>query len=178
MRNKVLLIAGSILIAFGLLQIISYFLNINFFAILFALCLILVGVIMLLRPNFRFLGSGAKFRPIYEISRYTEWTVQNEEIWMFVGDIHLDLSRAVLPPGETTIRVYGFVSDVELLAAEDIGLSISSAGFLNQTNFLGQKREVFFTPARYKSDNYSDFERRIRLEYMGFVIELNLEYVT
>ena len=97
---------------------------------------------------------------------------------MFVGDIHLDLSRAEIPPGETTIRVFGFVGEVEILAREDIGLSISSAGFLNQTNFLGQKREVFFTPANYKSDNYPEFERRMRLEFMGFVVELNLDLVS
>jgi len=178
MRNKVLLIAGSLLIAFGLLQIISYFLNINFLAIAFALCLILVGVILLIRPNFGFPGPGAKFRPIYEISRHKEWTAQNEEIWMFVGDIHLDLSRAEIPPGETTIRVFGFVGEVEILTPDDIGLYISSAGFLNQTNFLGQKREVFFTPANYKSDNYPEFERRMRLEFLGFVVELNLDLVS
>jgi hypothetical protein len=177
MRNKVLIIVGSILIAFGVFQIISYFLKVNFLAILFALGLIILGVILLLRPNFKLLGPGAKFHPICEINRNTQWTAQNEEIWTFIGDIHLDLSRADIPPGETTIRIFGFVGDIEVLAVEDIGISISSAGFLNQTNFLGHKREIFFTPVRYKSDNYSDFDRRIHLEYMGFVVESDLELV-
>ena len=178
MRKNALIIAGSILIAFGVLQIISYFLDINFLAILFALSLIILGIILLLRPNLGFPGPGTKFRPICEISRHMDWTARNEEIWMFVGDIQLDLTRAEIPPGETIIRIFGFVGDIELLSAPDIGLSISSAGFLNQTNFLGQKREVFFSPVSYKSDNYPEFERRIRLEYLGFVVELKLDLIS
>jgi lia operon protein LiaF len=165
------------LIAFGVLQIFSYFLKVNFLAILFALGLIILGIILLLRPNIGLLGPGAKFRPICEINRNTEWIAQNEEIWTFIGDIHLDLSRADIPPGETTIRIFGFIGDIELLSAQDIGISFSSAGFLNQTSFLGQKREVFFTPVSYESDNFTEFERRIRIEIMGFVVESNLELV-
>jgi lia operon protein LiaF len=165
------------LIGFGVLQIFSYFLKVNFLAILFALGLIILGVILLLRPEFAFLGPGAKFRPICEINRNSEWVAQNEEIWTFIGDIQLDLSRADIPPGETTIRIFGFVGDIDLYSAQEIGISITSAGFLNQTNFLGQKREVFFTPVSYKSANFVEFERRIRIEIMGFVVESNLELV-
>ena len=63
MRNKVLLIAGSLLIAFGLLQIISYFLKYQFFGdclrALFDTC----GFDFINTPEFRISGTRSKIPP-------------------------------------------------------------------------------------------------------------------
>jgi predicted membrane protein len=177
MRNKILIVSGSLLIALGVFQVLGYFLNINFWAVFFALVLIAVGVVILLRPNLSIFKPNTKIRPLYELDRRTRWQAQDEEIWMFVGDIYLDLSRAEIPPGETLMRVYGFIGEVNILTSEPGALSVSTSGFLNQTNIFGKKQEVFFTPVNYSNEDYAAHESRFRIEFIGFVVELNLEKV-
>lgn len=177
MRRKTLIIIGAGLIAMGTLQILSYYLNINFWAVFISIGLILLGIFLLLRPKMSLSDRSLKLVPIYEIQRYDAWTPVDEDIFMFVGDIDLDFSRARLLPGETTIRIFSFVSEIRLLANEHTKISISSFGFLNQTNYLGDKKDLFFTPSSYQSEFNDAQGSDIRLEVYGFVVELNFDTV-
>ena len=177
MRRNGLIIFGGLLIALGIFQIISQALNINFWAICFPIGLITIGILIIWRPKLFWPGPSAKFRPFGDINRQGDWLVENEEIYIFVGDIRLDLTRTVIPSGLSTIRLYGFVGDVDLLITQDTDFSISSYAFLTDSKILGRKRDVFVSPLDYSSEGFESAERKLRIETYFFVNELKINQV-
>lgn len=176
MRDKGLLVVGSTLILIGILIFFSNVFNINFWAFCWPIALILLGIWLLFQPRLKLWGADVNVRLLGNILRRDAWIVSDEEIFIFVGDARFDLTQAEIPTGETTIRIYGFVGDVKITLPEpdDIGFSISSMGFVNDTRILDNKRETFLTPVDYKSEGYESSERKVRFVIYYFVIDLDV----
>jgi predicted membrane protein len=175
MRNSGMLFLGFLLILFGGLALVSQLFHIDFGTICWPVGLILVGLFMLVRPRLMPAGTHLDFRPLGDVRRHGVWTVQSEEFWSFVGDTKLDMSEADIPPGETVLRVYGFVGDVRLRLPQEVGFAVNSTAFLSETKMLGDKQDTFISPFEYTSPGYESAGRKIRLESWFFVANIKVE---
>lgn len=175
MGKQTQLILGGILVLWGILIVVSNVFNIDFSAICWPTLLILLGVAILLRPRWLKPDMQWGIRPIADIKRRGVWTASNEEIWTFVGDVKLDLTEAQIPSGETLLRIFGFVVDVDVRLPADVGLAVSSTAFVNEVEIQGQKNETFFGPINYTSPGYENAERKLRLETLFFVADIDIE---
>jgi len=92
-----------------------------------------------------------------------------------VGDLRMDFSQALLPEGETTIRVVGFVGDINLVAPVDAGISVAASGFLTSAKIFGQKQDTFLATERYISEGYTEAARRLHIETLMFVNDLDIK---
>jgi len=173
MRNQGQLFAGSLLIFLGLLFLVGTLFNINVWAFCWPLGLILLGVWILLRPQFN-PNTPVNMTPLGSVRRGGAWRVANEEFWILVGDADFDLTRADIPAGETTLRLFGFVNDVTLIVPQGVGFAVSSTAFVTDLNILGQQHESFVMPYTFTSDDYASAERRVRLEATHFVTSIKV----
>lgn len=176
MRNQGQLLFGGLFIFFGLLFLIGTVFNINVWAFCWPIGLILLGVWILLRPQLS-PGTQVRVTPLGNVRRDGAWRVANEEHWIFVGDVDLDLTRADIPAGESTLRFFGFVNDITLIVPQGIGIAVSSTAFVTDSNVLGQKEETFVMPYAFTSDDYAAAERKVRLETMCFVASIKVRRV-
>jgi lia operon protein LiaF len=177
MRNRGQVFVGAALVIIGVVLAIGAIFKIDVWAFCWPLALILVGVWFLVRPRFLSPGTFSNFHPLGGIRRFGSWTVANEEIWMFVGDVELDLVHAELPAGETTLRIYGFVGDVDVSLPADVGLSYTSTAFVTDSRINERKLEGFILPTSFTSDNYLAAEKRIRLETLFFVADVKVRII-
>ncbi|MFZ6028351.1 MAG: cell wall-active antibiotics response protein LiaF [Chloroflexota bacterium] len=176
-RNTGLLFVGLVLIAIGVVSLISNWIDVNWFSLLCPSLLIFLGVWMLIRPRqVGFIGD-ANVVFIGEIERSGSWQATGESFLTFVGDIDLDLTKAELPLGETSYSFTGFVTDAEVLVPADVGVRLSAAGFITEVKIQGHKQERFLAPLNWTSENYAAAERKIRLDATGFVNELKVRQV-
>ena len=174
MRDQRQIFFSLVLILAGLVFLIGTVLDVNVWAICWPSGLILLGLWILLRP--RLLGPDTALRMglFGSVRRDGVWSVADEEIWSFVGDVKLDLTQTEVPLGETRLRFFNFVSDITLRVPDDIGLALSSAAFFMEVKMLGKKREAFVTSVNLKSDNYETAERKVRLEVTCFVADVKV----
>jgi predicted membrane protein len=172
MRNRGQLIFGGILILFGLLALFESLFNIDIGAIFWPLVLIAVGALLMLRPRFAPPGSEVWFRFFGGVNRKGVWQVRNEEVWMFIGDVRLDLTQAELPPGESTFQVSGFIGDIDLIIPAGTAVDVHSNGFITSAKWLGNKQDHFLTPAIYTSPGYELAERKLKLRTNFFITDL------
>jgi hypothetical protein len=177
MRNRGQVYIGAALVIIGVVLALGALFKINVWAFCWPVGLILVGVWVLVRPRLVSSGTFANFHPLGEIHRYGNWQVTNEEIWTFVGDVDLDLLQADLPIGETTLRIYGFVCDVDVTLPADVGLSYNSTAFLTDARVNEHKLESFVVPSSFTSDNFLMAEKRIRLETLLFIADAKVRIV-
>lgn len=175
MSKRMQLILGSLILLFGLLVLLENVFDISFWSFCWPVALILLGVFLLFGPRLRPSGSEVNIRFFGGVNRKENWTVANEEIWMFVGDVRMDLSQAEFPEGETSIRVIGFVGDIDLIAPADAGLSVAASGFLTSSKIFGRKEDTFLSTQRFVSEGYAESTRRLHVETLMFVNDLNIK---
>ncbi len=175
MQNRGQLIAGSFLILFGGGLLLASILRINFWAICFPLGLILLGLFFLVaRQPVIGVTSNSGVHFVGDIIRSGEFPVKNEEFSLFAGDVRLDMSRAQFPAGETTIRVNGFVGDIDVIVPADVAVSLSSTGFITDTELNAQRVERFLSNAQLITSDYATAERKLRLLTAFFVADVNV----
>lgn len=174
MRSYLQVVFGGLVLLFGLSIIIGVLFDINVLGIYFSVGLILLGIWILVRPRILPEDSDIRLLLFGDFKRRGDWKVQGEEIWMFVGDVRLDLTGAQIPSGETTFRVLAFVGDIDLKIPEGIGVSVSSIGMVSDTKIMGKKRDYIFTPLEYKNDLYDTAESKINLETVCFVGDIDV----
>ena len=174
MRNQSQLLFGALLILLGLLFLIGTVFNINVWAFCWPIGLIVLGVWILLRPQLS-PDTQVHMTPLGSVRRDGAWRVASEEHWIIVGDASFDLTRADIPAGESTLRLFGFVNDVTLIVPQGIGISVTSTAFVTDSNILGQKEETFVMPYAFTSDDYASSERKVRLEATYFVASIKVK---
>ncbi len=175
MRNRWLILVGILFILWGLMSLISIVFHVNAGAFCLPVALIALGVWLLVRPRVIGPGTGFHLLLLGDLRRSGDWGVTNEEIWVGVGDLRLDMTQAEIPAGETTLHILGFVGDVELHLPPDVGVAVSSAAFVTDARILGQRYETVFDTLHVTSEGYETATRKIRLEVTAFVADLRVE---
>ncbi len=175
MRNRWLILLGALLILWGVLSLIGTLFHVNAGAFCLPVALIVLGVWLLVYPRVIAPSTGFHLLPLGDLRRSGAWSVANEEIWIGVGDVKLDMTQAEIPAGETTLRVLGFVGDVNLRLPQNVGIAVSSAAAVADAKILGRHYHNVFGPLHVASDGYETAERKVRLEVTTFVADLHVE---
>ena len=174
MHNRGYIVIGAVIIALGVVALISAWIGVDFCALAFPLALIAAGVYIILRPRFAPPGTAMHVRLLGDVKRTGAWTALDEEQWILIGDATYDLTQATLPPGETLIRVLGFVGDLKLIVPETVPIAVSSAAFLTSSKVYGKKRDTFLEPFETASEGYDAAESKLRFESWHFVTGLKM----
>jgi lia operon protein LiaF len=177
MRSRGQIFIGGLLILIGLAFLIGRVFNVDVWVFCWPVGLIGLGVWLLLRPRMVGPDTVVQFRALGDIRRRGAWEVGDEEFWIGVGDVDLDLTGATIPIGETRLRFFGFVGDVEVIVPEGVGVWVSSTAFLTDGKLLGRKEEHFLVPVHVSSDDYEMAERKVRVEVTFFVTDLKVRRV-
>jgi hypothetical protein len=179
MQNRNQMLVGSFFILCGGAWFVASILHISFWAICFPLGLILLGVLFLVVKPPLFVGTtsegGTHF--VGDIVRGGEWTVKNEEFYMFVGDVRLDMTRAQFPVGETTIYLNAFVADIDVSVPSDVAVSLSSTSFVAEAELNGQHVERFPSGVQMSTPDYTTAEHKLRLVTTCFVVDVNVKTI-
>ena len=169
--NRTVIFWGLVLVVGGLVLLAGNLFNINVWALFWPVVLIVLGVWFLMRPASSMPAGITTSRFVGEMHRSGPWQVVNEEFSQFVGDMHLDLTQAVIQPGETRLRFSGFVGDLKFTVPEGVGVSLVASSFVSEVNLFGQHRSSIFTPVEFSSPGYATAERRLRVEMSYFVLD-------
>ena len=176
MSNRGQLVFAVVIIVVGVVLLIGSLFDIDVWALGWPTALILLGLGLLFRPKL-VRGDAATRQKVLlgDIRRRGAWQVMEEELWMGVGEIRLDMTEAEIPDGETTIRIWSIDSPVRLTVPEGVGVAVSSTAFYTDARFFGRKRESILAPLRASSDGYATAEPRLRLEIMSFSGDIKIE---
>lgn len=95
----------------------------------------------------------------------------------FIGDVKIDLSKAMIPEGESTMTISGVIGNVDVYVPPDVEVSVSSSAFIGDMNLLGSKKSGM-SPNLYKvSSEYGDSPRRIKISISLFIGDVDVKYL-
>jgi hypothetical protein len=166
MYNRWQVYVGVAIIVVGVIFLVGTVVDIDPWAICFPVLLIAAGVLVLSRPQ---LFTTGRLKLLGSVQRRGTWQVADEEFYIGVGDVRLDMTSADIPQGETSIRVLIGVGSVSVRVPEGVGVSVSSIGFVTDAQGLGRKQVGFLTPFEVTSDDYHTAGHKLHLETVNFV---------
>jgi predicted membrane protein len=175
MRNRGQVVIGAVIIVVGLVWLLGAVFHIDMGKLCLPAALIAVGIYLLARPAFVGPDTALRASLFGPVRRGSDWEAKDEEIWLFIGDVRLDLAQAQLPAGETRVRIVSFVGDVRLKIPAGVGVSIASTAFVSTIRAFGQKREILVAPVHLTNEGYEAAECKIRLETFSFISEVGVE---
>lgn len=164
---------GGLLVLIGIIALLGSLLRIPAGALIWPLLLIGLGVWLILRPHIA-TDRLLTFRLLGDLRRRGPWALHDEEIWLIIGDVDLDLTQAEIPEGETCLRLYGFVGDVDITIPEGLAFQMRDVAFVSDAKILGGKQETFLSPITYATPNYQESKRRVRVEMVHFVSDITV----
>jgi len=164
---------GLLLITCGLLFLIGNVFGLALGKLFWPALFILLGIWLLRPPQHEGVERSSNGF-IQDLKRNGDWVVENESFHVFIGDLKLDLTEAVLPPGETTLYFSGFIADIKIRIPEEIGVKLSSSAFINEVNVLGQKRGGVFAPAEMQTTEYKAAEKRLHIVASHFISDVKV----
>jgi lia operon protein LiaF len=174
MDKRWILWIGIIIVVIGVFLLVGELFQFSAGAFLFPAVLVGLGVWLILRP--RMLGPNGQVyaRILGDVVRKGAWQVKAEELWLIIGDIHLDLTEAQVPEGETTFTIYGFVNDIKLTVPEGIGISLHCSAFVSEARMYGEKESAIFMPLDRNSDDFETCTRKILIRTNNFVADVKV----
>ena len=166
------IVLGIVLIFLGLFSLSDALFNVDLGRFVGPLILVGLGLLLILRPRRAKAGVQVEMPILGDIRKNGAWEVTQHEFWWFVGENRLDFSAAIFPQGEGTIKIVGFVADVKIILPADVGLQLESASFVSELMLPEGKQERFLSRLSYQSPNFSQVEKRVLIETVGFVSEI------
>lgn len=178
MRNQTQLFFGLLVILIGVLFLVGNLFDISIGAFCWPIGLILVGLWLIMRPRMAGPNTGTNFLFLGDAERSGQWTVTDEEFYTFIGDMDMDFTKADIPVGETQLRFYGFINDIDVFVPADVGVAVQSSAFVTSFKAVGEGDEdSFLMPLNWQSDNYKLAERKIRLEAGHFIADIKVRQI-
>jgi len=175
MRYQGRALLGVLIIVIGLLILFGNLFEVDLGKFCWPVGIILLGILLLLRPVLARPGTDFRVALFGPVRREGVWLLGEEEIWLFLGDVRLDLSQAEIPAGETEIRVFSFIGDVKVTVPEGVAVSASTVGLLTTTRLFDRKRDSLVVPVQMDSEGYEAAERKLRLETVHLIGDVKIK---
>lgn len=169
------MVIGAALIVLGVFSLLDVLFDIDLGRFLGPLILIGLGLLLILRPKMAGNNVQVQMPILGEVRKTGTWQVDDLEIWWLVGSNLLDFRNAEFSPGVSIIKLFGFVTDVDIILPEDVGLDISAMAFISEFKGLDHNDDRFLSALQVQSPNFDRAEKKVRLESVAFVSELKVK---
>lgn len=144
-------------------------------SIAWPLILIAVGLWIILRQSGYF--TSGRGRNSYVLDHifgdvkleHVAWDLKDMDVNVVIGDVALDLSRARIPDGLTTIRIRSFIGDLDIVVPQGLAVSAVASAAVGALHVLGEKRDGFFQDIAFATPDYDTAAKKVRIE-IGLVI--------
>ena len=177
MRNRGMVFIAILIIGLGVVLLLGNLFDINFGAFCFPLGLILIGLFVLLRPRTVEPGTTSRTVLLGDFEQAGPGELSAEEYFGFIVDAKYDLTKLDIPPGETVIKGFSFIGEVEIFAPADIGVEINGSSFVTEFKQAGEEEQSYFlSPLNWKSDGYKMMEKRVRFDLTQFIGDIKLRW--
>jgi lia operon protein LiaF len=98
---------------------------------------------------------------VYLIDRRFELTDMNMSYG--ISDVKMDLSKAIIPEGESTIVISGLIGNVDIYIPDDLDVSIAATVMAGYLDVPGYKRGGVNRQAKWATKGFEHARRRVKI---------------
>lgn len=102
------------------------------------------------------------------------WQLRDVRASAVIGDMKIDLSKADIPDGETTIDLRAVIGDIDVWVPRDLPVALEARCTFVTINHFGLKQDVFLRRYVHTPAEYASAPRRVRVQADLVFGDLNL----
>lgn len=95
----------------------------------------------------------------------------------FIGDVKIDLSKAIIPEGESTIVISGIIGDIDIYVPADLEVAITSSAFVGDMDIIGDRSSGLSSKIHASSPNYDSSTRKVKISISLFIGDVDVRYI-
>ncbi|WP_165820796.1 cell wall-active antibiotics response protein LiaF [Pueribacillus theae] len=174
---------------------IVLFLNINLFALFIAAVMMYFGYNMLKKQN----TNDKKHEPSPNSedsienhvtdssarrSLFGEFHMMNDRyeledltISHGIGDVKIDLTKAIIPAGETVLVVSGWIGDIDIYVPYDLDVSINASVTIGELEVFGNKQSGISRSLSKRTESYTSAEKKVKLILSLTIGDIDVRYL-
>lgn len=107
------------------------------------------------------------------------WELKPIQISHFIGDSVIDLTRAAIPLGETTIHVTAFIGDVKIFIPNDLDVEVRvmASSFIGDMKVLDRRESGFLRSVRTQTSHYEEADRKLIVTTSMFIGDITIKKI-
>jgi lia operon protein LiaF len=163
---------GYILLAVGILMLLS-----DHLSIIVAIVLISLGYFYIKSKQIHRDATYLQKQNLLESIKWNKdpWVLKNMSIWSVIGEINMDMSLALTEEEETVLILQGIIGDIDIIAGEDIAISVTASVLFGQLD-VGQEKEAgVMNKIYWQSPNYETSEHKVKLVLSYIVGDIDIK---
>lgn len=98
-------------------------------------------------------------------------------IWNGIGDVRLDLTKAMIPEGETVIIVQGMICQINFFVPDDLAVTIVASSFVGEVSLFHEKQDGLNQQLSVATKGYKQAPRRVKLVLSSVIGEVKVRAV-
>ncbi|MGO0059295.1 cell wall-active antibiotics response protein LiaF [Brevibacillus fluminis] len=101
----------------------------------------------------------------------------NLHIWHGIGDVVIDLSRALIPEEETLLVVKGWVGDLTIYVPVDLPVSVNASVTIGDLEVFGHRQGGLNRQVMMRSEHFDTAPRKVKLILSLHVGDIDVKYI-
>ncbi len=98
-------------------------------------------------------------------------------IWHGIGDVVIDLSRALIPEEETSLVINGWVGDVTVYVPVDLPVAVAAEVTIGDMDVFGHRQGGMNRRIVMTADRYAESARKVKIIVSLIVGDIDVKYV-
>lgn len=94
-----------------------------------------------------------------------------------IGDVHFDLTSAIIPDGETVIVVQSFIGQIVFYVPDDLPLSVQASSLLGEVSVFHELYSGVNNHVHIASPSYKQESRRVKLVLHTIIGEVKVRAI-
>jgi hypothetical protein len=175
MKSKLTLYGAIFLIVLGVISFLNTYFNLHLWRFVWPALLILIGAWFIFSPRAAERFTFTRFIFLGDVQWQTGQDLKGDHFLAGIGDFDLDLNQALIPVGETEIKITAFIADISVRQAADVGLSLNSNAVITSAKVMGEKEDDLFYPFAYESENFTAAEKKVRFNVQSLISDVKIK---
>lgn len=94
-----------------------------------------------------------------------------------IGDVKIDLSKAIIPEGESSIVISGFIGDVDIYVPYDLDVSVNASATFGELKVLGYKQGGVNRQIGLSTKGYDEAASKVKISISTFIGDVEVRYL-
>lgn len=108
---------------------------------------------------------------------YHRFELTDMKVTNGIGDVKIDLSKAVIPPGETSIEINALLGDVQIYVPYELEVAVQANVFMGTLDLLGHHQEGIARSFATRSAGYDGADKKVKINVSLGLGDIDVRYV-
>ncbi len=116
----------------------------------------------------------------------TPWALEDSQYSLGIGELYVDLSKALIPDGTTYLDLSGWIGEIAIIVPEDLDIEVNASVRVGNVDLFGEEKEFSrhtkYRSSRmgskntiyYKSDEYDQATKKVHINASVNIGEISI----